>query len=92
MASSADGRRLLAGEANGLFTSTDSGVTWTAQAAGYYWQAVASSADGTKLLAAVNGGQLYTSGWELGGGQGQAVTLQYRGNGQWQPAQLPAGV
>jgi hypothetical protein len=37
-------------------------VIWTAQASGSLgWQAVASSSDGTKLVAVVNGGQTYTS-------------------------------
>ena len=48
---------------NGIYTSTDSGATWTLSAGAPYtnWQAVASSADGTKLVAAVLGGQIYTS-------------------------------
>ena len=43
-------------------SAQDIGVTWTAQNSGSRaWQAVASSADGTNLVAAVNGGQIYTS-------------------------------
>ena len=40
------------------------GVTWTAQnSASAYWTAIASSADGTKLVAvSMSGGQIYTSG------------------------------
>ncbi len=37
------------------------GAQWTARGSNRNWQAVASSADGTKLVAAVMGGQLYTS-------------------------------
>ena len=37
------------------------GVTWTARDSGRAWTAVASSGDGTKLVAAVNGGSLYIS-------------------------------
>ncbi len=41
---------------------TDSiGESWTAYDSSRAWSAVASSADGTKLVATVNGGQIYTS-------------------------------
>jgi hypothetical protein len=36
-------------------------VSWTAQAEDRNWYSVASSSDGTKLVAVVNGGQIYTS-------------------------------
>jgi photosystem II stability/assembly factor-like uncharacterized protein len=54
------------GTSNGLirgqiYTSTDAGVTWTARAGNQNWIAVASSADGTKLIAAANDGRLFTS-------------------------------
>jgi alpha-tubulin suppressor-like RCC1 family protein len=39
----------------------DSGVTWTARESSRYWTDVATSADGTKLVASVEGGQLHTS-------------------------------
>ena len=62
VASSADGTKLVAGTDNGqLYTSTDSGVTWTPRASNQKWRSIASSADGTKLVAAAIGGQLYTS-------------------------------
>jgi hypothetical protein len=68
VASSADGTRLAAGAAGGpVFTSTDSGVTWTSNrvADAYFWNSIASSADGTKLVAlAVSsspGTTIYTS-------------------------------
>jgi hypothetical protein len=44
-----------------IYTSADSGVSWVQRAITNNWQAVASSADGTKLVAAVLGGQIYTS-------------------------------
>lgn len=37
------------------------GATWTARETVRAWNSVASSADGAKLVASVNGGQLYTS-------------------------------
>ena len=64
IACSADGSKLVATASSGqLYTSTDSGVTWILQAASpssAYWRCVASSADGSKLVAAAYG-QLYTS-------------------------------
>jgi photosystem II stability/assembly factor-like uncharacterized protein len=63
LASSADGIKLVATAYNDqIFTSSDSGLTWTAQNSGTRgWFKVASSADGTKLAAVVNNGQIYTS-------------------------------
>ena len=63
VASSTNGNKLVAVDYNGqIYTSIDSGLTWTAQASGnQYWYSVVSSADGSKLAAAVRGGQIYTS-------------------------------
>jgi len=69
VASSADGTRLAAGIATGpVFTSTDSGVTWTSNrvADAYFWNSIASSADGMKLVALAvgpgpGGTTIYTS-------------------------------
>ncbi len=77
LASSADGTKLVAvagwkmwfyegGPAGPIFTSTDSGATWNQTSAPVSnWTAVASSADGTKLAAAVGGypgpGPIYSS-------------------------------
>jgi len=67
VASSADGTRLVAvaGYPQSLYTSIDSGATWTAQSNGIpngnFWGSVASSADGTRLAAAANPGAIYTS-------------------------------
>jgi hypothetical protein len=44
-----------------LYTSTDAGGTWVARESPRRWIAVASSADGSRLLAADVGGRLYTS-------------------------------
>src|SRR5205807_1382057 len=37
------------------------GVIWTARASSQSWYSVASSTDGVKLVAVVDGGQIYTS-------------------------------
>jgi len=72
VASSADGRKLVAvwssydpvsyTWSSGIYTSTNSGATWTAQtnAPNEVWSVVASSADGTKLLL-TDGAYIYTS-------------------------------
>ena len=77
VASSADGRKLVAAvyassvvQSNGvdvyfdgpIYTSADSGNTWTMTSApSNHWQSVASSADGNTLVAAVSSGLIYTS-------------------------------
>jgi hypothetical protein len=66
VASSADGSTLVAAGswvALGIpiFTSTDAGATWTTGGPVTNWASVASSADGAKLVAVVNGGGIYTS-------------------------------
>jgi photosystem II stability/assembly factor-like uncharacterized protein len=82
----------LAGAYNAqIYTSTDSGATWTARDSSRSWYSVASSADGTKLVAVEQGGQIYTStlGSTVGingaliGDQYEAVELQYIGNGTY---------
>lgn len=74
VASSADGSKLVAAGAGAftdpdgisgysddyLYMSTDSGVTWNQTAVQDGWRSVASSADGTKLVAAVYFGYIYT--------------------------------
>ncbi len=64
VASSSDGTKLVAtvgytsyytSGSGQIYTSTDSGVSWTARAGSLPWSSVASSADGTKLVAAVYG-------------------------------------
>jgi len=72
VASSADGTKLIAataGQDEGvlgqIYTSTDSGVTWTARVPNQIpigsRVTVASSANGTRLCAALFGGAIYTS-------------------------------
>jgi len=70
VASSSDGSKLIAGATGNfggqLYTSTDSGVSWTPRESQRYWNGVASSADGTKLVAVDYygtgiGGRIYTS-------------------------------
>ena len=81
--SSADGSKLAAVSSglNGgyIYTSTNSGATWTpfinyigSTPSGQNWTAIAGSADGTKLLASVFNGALYSSTnggntWETNG-------------------------
>lgn len=61
VACSANGTTLIAANRDGIFTSADFGATWfTNDAPNLYWHAVASSADGCKLVAVVNGGGIYT--------------------------------
>jgi len=61
VASSTNGTKLVAAAYGGLYTSDDSGATWTSRDAPRYWSSVASSADGVTLVASELGGQLYTS-------------------------------
>ena len=65
LASSSDGTKLAAAVyAGNVWTSTDSGGTWTegpVNTKDKYWQAIASSSDGTKLAAAVWNGAIWTS-------------------------------
>jgi hypothetical protein len=74
VASSADGTKLAAAGTvysvvspghffapGGIYTSSDAGVTWTpTSASGGYWSCIASSADGTRLVA-VDYYRVYTS-------------------------------
>ena len=61
VASSADGTKIVAVSVAGyLYTSTDSGATWTERGTQYYLRGAASSADGTKLVAAGDS-SVYTS-------------------------------
>jgi len=61
LASSSDGTKLIAADNRNIYTSTDSGVTWTSRMNPNTISRVASSADGTKLTAAVQNGHVYTS-------------------------------
>ena len=98
---SADGVNLLACASTVDFTgliyySTNSGVNWVSTGL-QYWTGVASSADGTKLVAVddANPGHVYVSqaaaktsttagtGGALSGAQAAATELQYIGNSQF---------
>lgn len=67
------------------------GANWTARESNRYWSSVASSADGSKLVAVDSGGQIHTSiasttpgvTGTLSGGQYDAIELQYLGNGMF---------
>jgi photosystem II stability/assembly factor-like uncharacterized protein len=76
VACSADGRKLVAADeglrdrkyggshdSNGgrIYTSTDSGKTWTPQGTDRRWACIASSADGSRLVAGTFADRLYTS-------------------------------
>lgn len=66
VASSADGTKLVSDVWGGqIYTSSDSGASWTARESNRDWVGLASSADGTKLVACALGGQIYTS-WDSG--------------------------
>lgn len=62
LASSADGTKLVAVVNSGqIYTSTDSGASWTPTESNRNWISVASSADGVNLVAVVANGRIYTS-------------------------------
>ena len=60
--SSSDGTKLAAVVYGGnIWTSTDSGETWTSRASRpdrAWWYGITSSSDGTKLAATVHGGDI----------------------------------
>ena len=64
--SSTDGTKLAAvvyGNPGNIYTSSDSGATWTLRASDLnkYWQGIAMSADGSKLIASAYRGAVYVS-------------------------------
>lgn len=62
VASSSDGVKFVAvANSSRIYTSADSGLTWTARESSRNWTSVASSADGAKLVATVSLGQVFTS-------------------------------
>ena len=65
VASSADGSHLVAGSTNlvsgVIYVSTNYGATWTPTASGQRWVSVATSASGTKMVAAAYGNYIYYS-------------------------------
>ena len=93
IACSADGTKLVAASSV-ISTSTNSGVTWTAQNSGVLpWTSVASSADGNKLVATADSA-IYTSDpvqYPYVGAANSTEQFQYLGNGVWQPLSITAG-
>jgi hypothetical protein len=81
-ACSSNGTKVVAiGSSEGIYTSVDSGSNWTLRASAptnAYWQSVASSADGTKLVAgcAWNWGNGGVGGIYTSANSGQTWTLQ----------------
>jgi hypothetical protein len=64
VATSSDGVRMAAATAGGqIYTSADSGATWTLRGigSGTAWTNIASSADGSRLVIGSLGGNLFTS-------------------------------
>lgn len=62
IASSADGSKLAAAAYVGqIYTSTDSGATWTARGGFNTWTGISSSADGINLAAVTQGDKIFTS-------------------------------
>ena len=61
VATSADGTRLAAAGGDKLYISTNSGVTWTTYRPGCYLQAIASSADGARLVGGIYEAPIYIS-------------------------------
>lgn len=60
--SSSDGTKLAACVLGGyIYTSADSGVTWTQRSSSKNWRCITSSSDGTKLAAGADNDYIYTS-------------------------------
>ena len=79
VASSSDGANLVAVAIGGyIYTSSNSGATWTQTGHQDDWSSVASSSDGTRIVAATNQGYIYKSSdsgatWTQTGRQGTSV-------------------
>ena len=68
--SSSDGTKLAATAFHygHIWTSTDSGATWTEHVftgPGKWWTSITSSSDGTKLTAVVSGGNIWTTRYDV---------------------------
>lgn len=114
VASSSDGMNLGAtvgmnSAAGRIYTSDDGGINWTeGPSPNRWWNGLASSAQGNKLVAAVNGGQIYTNDCTGGMGDGLCVSpampqgalyynedgavLLYCNGSDWVALGAPAGV
>jgi BNR-Asp box repeat len=84
VACSADGNKLAAvAYRDGLYTSTNAGLTWTETSAptNDYWTSIAVSSDGTRLVAAADG--IYTSGIYLSTNSGNTWTQSNVPSNEW---------
>jgi hypothetical protein len=66
IATSNDGSKVVTADDFGstgghIYTSTNYGASWTSRASAQLWSALASSSDGTKLVATIKEGPIYTS-------------------------------
>ena len=76
----------VSGTSGGIYTSTDSGLSWTLRASGLDLRSVAMSSDGSKIVTVAYGGKIYT--WSgsvtattaISGGFGSSATLYYTGS------------
>ena len=75
-----------------IYTSTDSGATWTPQESGRNWNSVVSSADGTRLAATASASQIYVrsnvtstpgAAGGIAGGNTDSLELIYLGAGKF---------
>ncbi|MBS0657414.1 MAG: tail fiber domain-containing protein [Verrucomicrobia bacterium] len=83
---SARGDKILATALNSnIFLSRDAGVSWAAQESSRAWRNAAISGTGERLAAVGSSIPIYVQTLDLEGGQGSAVTLQYLGDGVWEP-------
>ena len=62
-----------------IYTSTDSGVTWTPYALSKSWTSVASSSDGIKLVATESTGSMSTTGGQIYTSTDSGLTWTARG-------------
>ena len=59
VASNSAGDRLIVNGGGQLYTSLDSGVTWTPQQSNRIWSGLGSNSAGDRLIASDSGGQIY---------------------------------
>ena len=81
---------VIPGRTGKLLVSTNAGATWTERATRSWWRGAAVSADGNRLVGAVNVGQIHVSTsnrssygttGSITGGQTNELTLRYLGDG-----------
>lgn len=89
--SSVEGAAVQPGRTGKMLVSTNAGATWTERATpNKWWRGAAVSADGNRLVGAVNVGQIFVSTsnrssygttGSVTGGQTNEITLRYLGDG-----------